>query len=211
MKKENIKKVVLAYSGGLDTSIIIPWLKENYNNWQLPNWVSQELNKISHRTYSTGFYFGRPENSQTYENAGYIRDYSVAAVVDGYEDGKIIATLKNKFLRGQEFDCLEAGSVPFNITATELYNEKNEAIDSAPHPMMKIKIPFIRQAFLRLPPQRSIPKEIIFSNTAKMVENAAKDIKTKNKLPHNLPSDILLKILGNVRKIRFGPLLTSTP
>ena len=32
MKKENIKKVVLAYSGGLDTSIIIPWLKENYNN-----------------------------------------------------------------------------------------------------------------------------------------------------------------------------------
>lgn len=27
MKKENIKKVVLAYSGGLDTSIIIPWLK----------------------------------------------------------------------------------------------------------------------------------------------------------------------------------------
>ena len=32
MKKEDIKKVVLAYSGGLDTSIIIPWLKENYNN-----------------------------------------------------------------------------------------------------------------------------------------------------------------------------------
>ena len=32
MNKENIKKVVLAYSGGLDTSIIIPWLKENYGN-----------------------------------------------------------------------------------------------------------------------------------------------------------------------------------
>ena len=32
MKKENIKKIVLAYSGGLDTSIIIPWLKENYND-----------------------------------------------------------------------------------------------------------------------------------------------------------------------------------
>ena len=32
MKKEEIKKIVLAYSGGLDTSIIIPWLKENYNN-----------------------------------------------------------------------------------------------------------------------------------------------------------------------------------
>ena len=30
--KNDIKKIVLAYSGGLDTSIIIPWLKENYNN-----------------------------------------------------------------------------------------------------------------------------------------------------------------------------------
>ena len=35
MNKENIKKVVLAYSGGLDTSIIIPWLKENYNNCEV--------------------------------------------------------------------------------------------------------------------------------------------------------------------------------
>ena len=32
MADKKIKKVVLAYSGGLDTSIIIPWLKENYNN-----------------------------------------------------------------------------------------------------------------------------------------------------------------------------------
>ena len=32
MKKEAIKKIILAYSGGLDTSIIIPWLKENYND-----------------------------------------------------------------------------------------------------------------------------------------------------------------------------------
>ena len=35
MNKADIKKVVLAYSGGLDTSIIIPWLKENYNNCEI--------------------------------------------------------------------------------------------------------------------------------------------------------------------------------
>ena len=35
MKKDEIRKVVLAYSGGLDTSIIIPWLKENYNNCEV--------------------------------------------------------------------------------------------------------------------------------------------------------------------------------
>ena len=35
MDKKDIKKVVLAYSGGLDTSVIIPWLKENYNNCEV--------------------------------------------------------------------------------------------------------------------------------------------------------------------------------
>ena len=35
MNKKDIKKVVLAYSGGLDTSVIIPWLKENYNNCEV--------------------------------------------------------------------------------------------------------------------------------------------------------------------------------
>ena len=49
----------------------------------LAPYIQDELNKMSHRTYSTGFYFGRPENAQTYENAGYIRDYAIAAIVDG--------------------------------------------------------------------------------------------------------------------------------
>ena len=35
MAAKEVKKVVLAYSGGLDTSIIIPWLKENYNNCEV--------------------------------------------------------------------------------------------------------------------------------------------------------------------------------
>ena len=40
---EKVKKVVLAYSGGLDTSIIIPWLKENYNNPEILAEVSEGL------------------------------------------------------------------------------------------------------------------------------------------------------------------------
>ena len=131
--------VTNAYRGAVDS------LKNADDNWTLPAWVSDELNKISHRTYSTGFYFGTPQNAQTYKDAGYIRDYSVAAVVEGYENGKIIATLKNKFLRGQEFDCLEPGSIPFAVICNELYNEKDECIESAPSPMMTVKIPFERE------------------------------------------------------------------
>ena len=130
--------VTNAYRGALDS------LKQSPDNWTLPIWVEEELNKVSHRNYSTGFYFGTPKNSQTYENAGYVRDYSVGAVVDGYADGKIIATVKNKFFKGQIFDCLEAGSTPFEVTSDNLFDEKGTPIDVAPHPMMKVQIPFDR-------------------------------------------------------------------
>ena len=57
--KKEIKKVVLAYSGGLDTSIIIPWLKENYNDPEIiavSGNVGQadELEGLEERAIKTG-------------------------------------------------------------------------------------------------------------------------------------------------------------
>ena len=69
---------------------------------------------------------------------------------------------------------------------------------------------FTRLDFFRLQPVSSIPQEIIFSNTARMVEKAANDIKMKNRLPHSLPSGMWLKIFGSVMKIRLGPEVWST-
>ncbi len=59
MDKKNIKKVVLAYSGGLDTSIIIPWLKENYNNCEVVAVAgnvgqSDELEGLEEKALKTG-------------------------------------------------------------------------------------------------------------------------------------------------------------
>ncbi len=59
MDKKNIKKVVLAYSGGLDTSIIIPWLKENYNNCEVVAVAgnvgqSDELEGLEEKALATG-------------------------------------------------------------------------------------------------------------------------------------------------------------
>ena len=73
-----------------------------------------------------------------------------------------------------------------------------------------IAIAFMKLDFFLLQPVNSIPQEIIFSNTARIVENAAKDIKIKNKLPHNLPIGIWLKIFGRVIKISPGPEVWST-
>ena len=59
MEKKEIKKVVLAYSGGLDTSIIIPWLKENYNNCEVVAVAgnvgqSDELDGLEEKALKTG-------------------------------------------------------------------------------------------------------------------------------------------------------------
>ena len=88
---------------------------------------------------------GTPQNAQTYENAGYIRDYNVAAVVTGYENGCITAILKNKFLRGTVLDCLEAGNRPFNVSTDVLLDKNGDEIESANSPMMTVKIPFERE------------------------------------------------------------------
>ena len=59
MNNNEIKKIVLAYSGGLDTSVIIPWLKENYNNPEIiavAGNVGQvgELDGLEEKAYKTG-------------------------------------------------------------------------------------------------------------------------------------------------------------
>lgn len=117
---------------------------KSVRDWKLPENINNELNKISHRTYSTGFYLGKPENSQTYENAGYVRDYSVAAVVTGYENGCIVCEMKNKFAVGSEFDCLEPKSMSFVFKVEKMMNEHGEEITVAPHPTMTVLIPFNR-------------------------------------------------------------------
>ncbi|MBQ0110990.1 MAG: U32 family peptidase C-terminal domain-containing protein [Oscillospiraceae bacterium] len=109
--------------------------------WPLPKAVSDEFEKISHRGYSTGFYFGKPENSQGYKSAGYIRDFFVAAIVEDYKDGMIIAKMKNRFSVGAELDCLEPISFPKIITVNKMYDQDGNLIETANHPEMTVKIP----------------------------------------------------------------------
>ena len=86
MNKENIKKVVLAYSGGLDTSIIIPWLKENYNN--------PEIIAVSGNVGQAGELDGLEEKAlKTGASKLYIED------------------LTEEFLTEYVFPCVQAGAL----------------------------------------------------------------------------------------------------
>lgn len=110
-------------------------------NYVLPDWIRDELNKVSHRQYSAGFFLGK-EPGQVYDNGGYVRDYKVVAVVDDCRDGYLYLTQKNKFFVGDTLDVLEPFKKSFTFKVEALYNENDESIESAPHAMMKLKVPF---------------------------------------------------------------------
>ena len=92
-----VKKVVLAYSGGLDTSIIIPWLKENYGNPEIiavSGDVGQgtELDGLEEKAKKTGA-------SKLYVldlKEEFIQDYVYPTVKAG-------AVYENKYLLGTSF------------------------------------------------------------------------------------------------------------
>lgn len=106
----------------------------------LPQWIKDELNKISHREYSTGFFFGN-EPGQVHSNGGYIREYDVVAICDDYKDGTAFLTQKNKFSVGDELDVLPPKGESFKIRVEEIYNHFGEKTESAPHPMEKLTVP----------------------------------------------------------------------
>lgn len=96
-----------------------------------------EVCKVSHRKYCTGFYFGVPENSQYYENGGYIRDYEVVAVVEGCENGRVNCIQRNRFFPGETLEAVSPGKLPVKICPGKLFDETGNEIVSANHAAMK--------------------------------------------------------------------------
>ncbi|MCI8361367.1 MAG: U32 family peptidase [Clostridiales bacterium] len=116
-----------------------------------PSWALEELQKISHRPYSTGFYLGKPEQETV--SGGYQRSYQLAAVAVDWREGMLTLRQRNKFIKGETLDCLEPGGPSFLIPVQEMYDEQGGPIDAAPHAEMTVRIPCSRPvkpgAFLR--------------------------------------------------------------
>lgn len=117
------------------------YLKNPSMDYSPPQWVIDEVYKVSYRDYCTGFYFNVPnEDANISFEGGYKRHYDVMAEVKGYEDGYIIAEQRNKFSRGDVLDALQPSTEPVVFTANELFDKDGNEIESAPHPMMIVKI-----------------------------------------------------------------------
>ena len=115
--------------------------KSDPDNFQLPQWIHDEVFKVSHRAYCTGFFFGHPNDCQYYENSGYIRDYDVVAVIEECRDGRIFAQQRNKFNKGDVLEILTPNGEPVEYKADQIFNDKGEEVETANHAMMRLSMP----------------------------------------------------------------------
>lgn len=108
--------------------------------YTLKPWIREELEKISHREYSTGFYLGG-EPGQAVHSGGYIRRYNQCAVCEEQlDEHHSVITQRNKFLVGDTLDILPPDGVPVQVQCLSLTNADGERVDSAPHPMERLTI-----------------------------------------------------------------------
>lgn len=133
--------VVNAYRQAID----LYW--NDPENYKLPELLFNEMYKVAHRRYHTGFFFKEPKTEGLiYNTNNHVREWDVVAIVLDYDEETGIATCRqrNKFVKGEEVEVLSPGMVREGFVVDELYNEKGEAIDSCPHPGMicKIKLPY---------------------------------------------------------------------
>ncbi|MCL2035696.1 MAG: U32 family peptidase [Oscillospiraceae bacterium] len=115
--------------------------KQSPGDYKAPDWLLEEVRKVSHRQYSTGFFFGESNPGQYYESGGYVRDWDVAAVVTGYKNGLLTITERNRFSCGETFEILSPGKRPEPFAVTKILDEAGEDTETARHPMSVYKIP----------------------------------------------------------------------
>lgn len=110
------------------------WAKDPAH-YRCPDWLLEEVRKVSHREYVPGFLFGRPEEGQCYRSGGYIRRWDVAGVVTGYDEinHRLLCLQRNKFAVGQALEILIPGGGVRNFTAAALYDKNGFPADSVPH------------------------------------------------------------------------------
>ena len=129
--------VVKAYREAIDSYF------ENPEGFAVKKEWLEELDKVSHRAYTTGFYYGRPtEKDQIYGTSSYIQTSDFVGLVLEYDETTGFATVeqRNNMKIGQEIEVFQPKLAGYRQVLSEMYNDEGEPIDVAPHPQQIVKI-----------------------------------------------------------------------
>ena len=139
MKSVNyVATVVKAYRSALDAYYADPGAYQFKQSW------AQEIAKVSHRDYSTGFFFGRPgAEAHNLASSGYRRDYDFVGVVQEYDAARGMALVeqRNKFSAGETLEISGPKTDPVSVRADKIYDENFARVEAAPHAQQKLWIP----------------------------------------------------------------------
>lgn len=103
----------------------------------------RELKKVSHREFTTGFYFNQPTNKdQNYQTSAYTREYQFIGVVRSYDPDTKMAVVeqRNKMTVGEEIEVFGPYTDYFSQKLEVLLDEEGNPIESAPHPQQILQI-----------------------------------------------------------------------
>ena len=126
-----------------------------------PVW-RDEVERVSHRHYSTGFFYGQP--GQYYEDARYIREWQVIAIVTDCDgSGNAVMSLRNKFRTGDTVEIVGPHTKPFSFVVPEMRDETGAVLTEPRTPQMTftMQLPQPGPAYSILRRQADLsPKEV---------------------------------------------------
>lgn len=136
-----VATIVRAYRMAIDAYY------ENPEDWKFKEEWMNEIKTASHRDFTTGFYFDKPkEKDHIYVENAYIRDYSFIGLVKDYDRSTNMATIeqRNRFFKGDHIEILGPKEKIIMMTIEEMWDDKGNSIEVAPHPqqIVKIRIPY---------------------------------------------------------------------
>ena len=114
------------------------------------DWYKAEISKCTYRQFTTGFYFGKPdENTQIYDSNTYVNEYIYLGIIDDIKnDAGCFAKIeqRNKFCVGDEIEIMKPDGRNVPVKVLSLTTEKGEKVESAPHPQQVLWVELSEEA-----------------------------------------------------------------
>ena len=129
--------IVKAYRAAIDSYC------EDPEHFELKQEWLDELGKVSHRQYTTGFYYNKPtEDDQIYGTTSYEQTSDFVGLVLSYDEatGYAMVEQRNNMKKGQEIEIFQPNLPGYRMILDEMYNDEGELIDVAPHPQQLVKM-----------------------------------------------------------------------
>ncbi len=131
--------ITSAYRSAVD----LYWTSGKPDNFTLPSEIYEEVHKVSHRHYYTGFYFGQTENGQYYEDSQYIRQWEIIGLLDEADpNGHAVFRLKNRFYPGETLELMQPEHQPYRFIVKNVTDDEGSILDVIHHPEMRFHLDF---------------------------------------------------------------------